>query len=84
MKYTFYPRGVCSREFCIDLNAGYIDDIAIIGGCSGNLQGIMQLLRGMEAKRAIALLKGIRCGSKETSCPDQIAIALQEALEKEE
>ncbi len=82
MTYTFRPRGVCSREMHIELEDGVIKSLEVIGGCSGNLQGISRLVEGMPAEEAIRRLKGIRCGFKDTSCPDQLSIALTEALKK--
>ena len=83
MEKIFIPRGVCSRKYIIDINDGIIEDIKIEGGCHGNLQGIAALLRGQRAQDVVDRLSGIRCGSKSTSCPDQISIALREALEEE-
>ena len=77
MKYTYRPRGVCSRYFEFDIQEGRIEDVSIIGGCSGNLQGISSLIKGMDVDDVIAHLKGINCGGKGTSCPDQIARALE-------
>ena len=79
--YTFQPRGVCSREMRVDLDdQGVIQDLQVMGGCSGNLQGIASLVQGMAAREAIERLKGIRCGSKSTSCPDQLALGLEQIL----
>ena len=76
-------RGVCSRKTVVELDdTGIIRDIKIIGGCSGNTQGIMSLLKGMHAKDAIRKMSGINCNGRGTSCPDQVARALSEALEK--
>lgn len=80
MKYQYNPRGVCSRQFQIEVEEGVIQAIQITGGCHGNLQGIASLLRGMKVEDAIARMEGIRCGMKATSCPDQIAQALKQAL----
>ena len=82
MTYKFRPRGVCSQEMRITLEDGIIQNVEIIGGCSGNLQGISRLIQGMPAEEAIRRMKGIRCGFKDTSCPDQLSIALTEALQK--
>lgn len=82
MTYTFRPRGVCSREMHIELEDGVIKSLKVIGGCHGNLQGISRLVEGMTAEEAIRRLKGIRCGFKDTSCPDQLAIGLAEAMQK--
>ena len=80
MIYTFRPRGVCSQVEVDDL--GIIRDMRVLGGCSGNLQGISALVKGMPAEEAIKRLKGIRCGFKDTSCPDQFARNLEQALAK--
>lgn len=83
MTYTYYPQGTCSRVMNLELKDGIIKKLEIVGGCSGNLQGISKLVVGMPAKDAIARLRGIRCGFKPTSCPDQLSIALEKALEAE-
>ena len=77
IKYT--PRGVCSRHMEIDVEGGVIQAVRVMGGCSGNLQGIASLLKGMTVEDAIARMDGIRCGMKPTSCPDQLARALKTA-----
>ena len=83
MTYTFYPRGVCSQEMRVDVDEqGIIRSMEVYGGCSGNLQGISALVQGMPAEEAIKRLKGIRCGFKDTSCPDQFARNLEQALAK--
>ena len=82
-KYRFTPRGVCSRGIDIELENGIIQNIEFHGGCAGNTQGVASLCKGMRAEEAIERLSGIRCGFKSTSCPDQLAIALREALAKE-
>lgn len=76
---TYQPRGVCSRHMEIDVDNGVIQAVRVQGGCSGNLQGICSLLKGMKVEDAIARMEGIRCGSKATSCPDQLAQALRQA-----
>ena len=74
-------RGVCSRKTVIDLAPdGTINDISIVGGCNGNTNGLAKLLKGMNARDAILRLKGIDCNGRGTSCPDQVAKALTEAL----
>ena len=74
-------RGVCSRDVCFDIDERHIvRGIAFRGGCNGNLKGIAALCEGMPAEEIIARLRGIRCGSKSTSCPDQFAGALAAAL----
>ena len=84
MTYTFTPRGVCSRRMTVELEDGIIKDVKVEGGCSGNLQGISRLVKGMKATDAIERMKGIHCGGKPTSCPDQLAKGLEEALKKAE
>lgn len=79
--YTFQPRGVCSREMQVDLDdQNVIQALRAVGGCNGNLQGIASLVQGMSAEEAIRRLKGIRCGGKSTSCPDQLALGLEAVL----
>lgn len=80
MTYKFTPRGVCAREFQIQVEDGVIQAVSIMGGCHGNLQGIASLLKGMKVEDAIARMEGIRCGMKSTSCPDQLSQALKKAL----
>lgn len=77
MTIQYTPKGVCSRHMNIDVEDGVITRVEVIGGCNGNLQGIARLLQGMTAAEAIRRLDGIRCGSKDTSCPDQLAQALK-------
>ncbi|MGE4484258.1 MAG: TIGR03905 family TSCPD domain-containing protein [Oscillospiraceae bacterium] len=83
MDTVYYTKGVCSREMDIKLKDGVIEDVRIIGGCDGNLQGIMRLVKGKRAEEVIPILKGIRCGKKNTSCPDQLSKALVKAMEAE-
>ncbi len=82
-KHRFTPRGVCSRGIEIELENGIIQNVTFQGGCAGNTQGVASLCRGMRAEEAIERLSGIRCGFKSTSCPDQLAAALREAIAKE-
>ena len=79
MTIDYVPRGVCSRNITIELKDDVIESVKVVGGCSGNLQGLSSLLRGMRREDAIQRLEGIRCGMKSTSCPDQIAKALKTA-----
>lgn len=80
MHIVYKPKGVCSQLMTIDVEEGRILNVAVKGGCSGNLQGISKLLVGMQVSEAIAKLEGIRCGYKNTSCPDQLAKALKECI----
>lgn len=84
MTYKYRTQGVCSQQMTVELNDGIIENVEIIGGCHGNLQGIASLVKGMKATDAIARMQGIRCGFKQTSCPDQLARALTLALEQGE
>lgn len=78
MKFTYATQGTCSRLIEIDYNpeSDTIDDVRFTGGCHGNLQGIGRLVKGMRPAEVIGRLKGVRCGNKSTSCPDQLAAAL--------
>ena len=79
MEYRFKPKGVCSQEMIIQLEEDIIKEVKIIGGCAGNTVGVSRLIKGMKINEAIKRLKGIPCGLRPTSCPDQLAIALEEA-----
>ena len=74
--------GTCSRMLIVDIEDGVITDCKFIGGCSGNTQGVAALVRGMTAEEVVRRLRGIKCGMRSTSCPDQLALALSEALEQ--
>ena len=80
MTYTFRPKGVCSMSIIFDLNDGIVTNVSFVGGCDGNLKAISKLVNGMEATRVISILKGNLCRSKGTSCADQLAIAIENAL----
>lgn len=77
---TFIPRGVCARQINVELDGNIIKNVEFIGGCHGNTQGVAALAVGMDAEEYIKRCEGIRCGSKPTSCPDQLAKAVREAL----
>lgn len=81
MTIEYTPKGVCSRKMTIEVDGGIIAKVSIEGGCSGNLQGISRLVEGMAVEDAIMRLSGIRCGWKDTSCPDQLSRALRRANE---
>ena len=83
MEYTRRNRGVCSASTKVVIADGFIKNVEMIGGCAGNIKGIMALVKGMKAEDAIERLSGIRCGFKTTSCPDQLAITLREALDQQ-
>ena len=77
----YRPKGVFSSAIDVEVEDGIIKSVSFTGGCNGNLQGISRLVAGMKIEDAISRLKGIRCGFKNTSCPDQLACALQEILD---
>lgn len=84
MKYTYYTQGTCSSQIDMEVDdQGILRDVTFYGGCHGNLQGISVLVRGMKASDVISKLQGIRCGYKNTSCPDQLATALLQVLAHE-
>lgn len=80
MIFKYKTRGVCSREITIDINEQNktINNVSFLGGCNGNLQGISALVKGKKIDEIISTLKGINCNFKGTSCPDQLACALEE------
>ena len=80
MTITYRPKGVCSRLMRVEVEDGIIRQVEVQGGCSGNLQGISRLLVGMPVQQAIERMEGVRCSGKPTSCPDQLAKALRQAL----
>ena len=82
MIYTYKPQGVCSYEMTIEVNGDTIKKVTIEGGCAGNTVGVSRLVEGMDIDEAIKRLKGIQCGYRGTSCPDQLAIALEEIKAK--
>lgn len=78
MKYI--TKGTCSREIDFDVVDGKLYNVSYLGGCNGNLKGVGALVEGMDVNEAISRLKGIKCGFKQTSCPDQLALALEQYL----
>lgn len=83
MMYEFNPRGVCSRKMQVELDENRnVVSLEVEGGCSGNLQGIAALVKGMPAEEVVKRLKGLRCGFKPTSCPDQLAWGLEYILKR--
>lgn len=81
--YKYTPKGVCSVEISFELDNGIVKNIHFTRGCNGNTQGIAKLAEGMRAEEVIARLKGTDCSSRGTSCPDQLARALELALAEE-
>jgi uncharacterized protein (TIGR03905 family) len=77
-RLEYQTKGTCSRAVSVEVDDGVITDCRFNGGCSGNTQGVASLVIGMKVDEAIAKIKGIKCGFKNTSCPDQLALALEE------
>ena len=82
MTYSYKTKGTCSTQIDLELDGNVVHNVKFTGGCNGNLQGISALVKGMKPEEAISRLKGIRCGFKPTSCPDQMAHALEEMIAK--
>ena len=80
MQYEYKTKGTCSQRILFEIEDGKVSNVQYIGGCNGNLKGISSLVEGMNAKEVIERLSGTTCGMKPTSCPDQLAKALKEAL----
>lgn len=80
MKYEYRTSGTCSRSIYIDVEDGIVKDVEFYGGCNGNLKGIAALVKGMKVEDVIEKVKGIKCGVKGTSCPDQLACALEDII----
>lgn len=78
MKYVYKTKGTCSTNIELDVENGIVKEIAFWGGCNGNLQGISRLVTGMPVSEVIMRLEGVRCGTRSTSCPDQLCRALHE------
>ena len=82
MKYRYKTQGTCSQMIEMEVNDGVVSNVMFYGGCDGNLKGISRLVEGMRAEDVVLCLRGIRCGMKSTSCPDQLAYALDKILKK--
>lgn len=82
MIFEYTPKGVCSRKITIEVENGILKEVKFLGGCDGNLKGISSLVVGMPIEEVIPKLENITCGYKPTSCPDQLAKALKEILDK--
>lgn len=80
MEYSYVPKGVCSRMINFEVEDGIVKNVSFTGGCNGNLKGISSLVEGMEVEAVIKKLEGIKCGMKQTSCPDQLSEALKKTL----
>ena len=77
---TYKTKGVCSREINFEVEDNKVKNVQFVGGCSGNTQGVARLIDGMDIDEAISRIEGIQCGFRPTSCPDQLAQALKQAL----
>ncbi|MBQ9980031.1 MAG: TIGR03905 family TSCPD domain-containing protein [Oscillospiraceae bacterium] len=84
MKYKSRNKGVCSSSVEFDLEDGIVKNVRFEGGCNGNLQGVSILAEGRDAREVSRLLMGVRCGRKNTSCPAQFALAIENALKEQE
>ncbi|MBE7074151.1 MAG: TIGR03905 family TSCPD domain-containing protein [Clostridiales bacterium] len=82
MRYTYIPKNVCARKIEFDINNNIITNVSFAGGCDGNLKAISKLVEGMNAEDIISKLSGNTCGFKNTSCADQLANAIKEAMQK--
>ena len=80
MQYEYKTKGTCSQRIYFEIEDGKVRNVAFLGGCNGNLKGLGSLVEGMDANEVIARLEGTTCGMKSTSCPDQLAKALKEAI----
>lgn len=80
MKYSYTTKGTCSRRIDLEIEDGVIKDVYFDGGCPGNTAGVALLARGRGVEDVMKSLRGVRCGMKPTSCPDQLSIALEQAL----
>ena len=79
MAFEYKTKGTCAQKILFDIRDGKVRDVEFISGCHGNTQGVAALVEGMDVDEVVARLKGIRCGHKPTSCPDQLARALEQA-----
>lgn len=84
MQYEYKTKGTCSQRILFNIQDEKVCNVQFIGGCNGNLQGISKLVEGMDVHEVIEKIKGIRCGMKPTSCPDQLATALQNAISQKD
>lgn len=80
MTIEYTPKGVCSRKITAEVEDGIVKNVVFTGGCNGNTQGVARLAQGMKVEDVIARLENVDCGGRGTSCPDQLAKALKQAL----
>ena len=81
--FSYRTRGTCSREIHFDIDGNIVKNVRFVMGCQGNTTGVSRLVEGMTVDEAISRLKGIDCGGRGTSCPDQLALALESARDEE-
>ena len=81
MRYSYKTKGTCSTQIDFDLNGDVVSNVSFTGGCNGNLKGIRSLVDGLTVEQIESKLKGTKCGFKQTSCPDQLSIAVREAYD---
>ena len=79
-KYTYIPKGVCARQIDFEMEDGKLHNVKFTGGCAGNTAAISKLLEGADAAHTVEILKGNLCGAKGTSCADQLALGIEQAL----
>ena len=82
MMYTHMTKGTCATQVYVNIEDGIVKDVEFVGGCNGNLKGIAALVEGMDVDEVISRVEGVTCGMKKTSCPDQLAQAIEAALAK--
>jgi uncharacterized protein TIGR03905 len=82
MKTVYQTEGTCCRQIELEVDGDVVKSVRFLGGCHGNLQGIARLVEGMNVADVVTRLSGIRCGMKSTSCPDQLSLALQQAVSR--
>ncbi len=83
MNFTYKTTGTCSSRISFDINNGVVSNVKFTGGCNGNLKGISSLVDGMKGEDIVKKVKGLKCGFKNTSCPDQLALAIEQAMKEE-
>jgi len=84
MEYNYKPQGVCSRNISFDIEDGIVHNVRFTGGCAGNSQGVARLCEGRTVDELVSILDGVKCGFKDTSCPDQLAKAIKKASQIDE
>ena len=82
MKTVYQTEGTCCNQIELEVDGDVVKSVRFLGGCHGNLQGIARLVEGMNVADVVTRLSGIRCGMKTTSCPDQLSLALQQAVSR--